>query len=71
MDGTTDMARFIAYDIAWDLEADDPDQPDHVLVWLPGYVSNPVPADDVEAVTDKLSDDFGFCIKSLKVLSLP
>lgn len=61
------MATFFVYDIKWDMEVDgevvvDLDLPTYAVVWLPGYEACSVPEDDVEAVLDKLSSDFGYCI---------
>ena len=65
------MATFFVYDITWDLEVDGDfvkgdDLPRTAVVWLPEYVAGDVPEDDADAVLDKLSDDFGFCVKDYK-----
>lgn len=60
------MATFLIQGIVWDREVDGKtvkdDLPRYAIVWLPGYEACDVPEDDVQAVMDKLTDDFGFCI---------
>ena len=66
------MARILAYDIVWDKKVDDQedeypdDLPHYVIVCLPGFDVGEII--DPDAVTDKLSDDWGFCVSSLQVM---
>ena len=61
------MATFFVWNINWDDQVDGKtvdtsSLPKYSVVWLPGYEAGNVPEDDVEAVLDKLSNDYGFCI---------
>lgn len=67
------MATFFVWDITWDREVDgkideQTDLPYYAVVWLPEYVAGRVPEDDVGAVLDKLSDDFGFAVKDYRTM---
>lgn len=57
------MALFRVTDIQWDTDGTDFD-----VVGLPESVHINIPDDEDEgAIADALSDEFGFCIKSLSV----
>lgn len=67
------MATFFAYGIQWDPNVDGKavdisHLPTYAVVWLPEYVAGRATEDDVEAVLNKLTDDFGFCILDYGVI---
>ena len=59
-----------AYDIKWDVSDDDYDEEEEkeIIETLPKEVEIPDGMDDIDDISDWLSDEFGFCLYGFGLL---